>query len=152
MTYLTSQAGRQWIYGIVVSIFPILVIYGWIADDNVPHFIVLASAILGLTGTASAVKSAVYKTRESNDNYYDVEHSVGTASAAAIKETPAENGEALNTEMKTSLTVEGNHSISINPRASVSKEGNSLTISANSGELQSEIADPVSRETETMNG
>ena len=51
MTRFDNQAVRQWLYGIVTALVPILIAYGVIESADAAIWVALAAAVLG-TGTA----------------------------------------------------------------------------------------------------
>jgi hypothetical protein len=54
---------RQWLYGIVVALLPVLVAFKLIDPDQLPLWLTLAGAVLG-TGAAGTALVAVTKQRK----------------------------------------------------------------------------------------
>lgn len=51
MTRFDTPAVRQWLYGVVTALVPILIVYGVIDSADAAIWVALAAAVLG-TGTA----------------------------------------------------------------------------------------------------
>lgn len=51
---LPSPAVRQWLYGIVTTALPILVVLKVIAPEDVPLWLALSAAVLGTVGGGTA--------------------------------------------------------------------------------------------------
>lgn len=55
---------RKWIYGIVRSLIPILLLVGWIVPEMSEPLLFLAAALLGLGGVEVASRNINKKTEE----------------------------------------------------------------------------------------
>ncbi|MGV0785092.1 phage holin [Mycolicibacterium sp. XJ775] len=51
---LPTPAVRQWLYGIVVAVLPLLVVLKVVAPEDVPLWLALAGAVLGTAGAGTA--------------------------------------------------------------------------------------------------
>ncbi|TRW85558.1 hypothetical protein FK535_09180 [Mycolicibacterium sp. 018/SC-01/001] len=60
---LPNAATRQWLYGIVVAVLPLLVVLKLVNPGDVPLWLALAGAVLG-TGAAGTALVAVTKQRK----------------------------------------------------------------------------------------
>lgn len=58
MTTILTPAVRTWIYTVVTAVLAIIAAYGLISADEVPLWLTLAAALLGLgaSGTATAFR------------------------------------------------------------------------------------------------
>ena len=58
MTNLLTPAVRTWIYSVVTAVLAIIAAYGLVSADEVPLWLTLAAALLGLgaSGTATAFR------------------------------------------------------------------------------------------------
>lgn len=58
MTHFLTPAVRTWIYSVVTAVLAIIAAYGLISADEVPLWLTLAAALLGLgaSGTATAFR------------------------------------------------------------------------------------------------
>jgi hypothetical protein len=52
--WIPDPAVRRWLYGVVVAMIPVLVLFGLISPESVQLWLNLAAAILGLGTTALA--------------------------------------------------------------------------------------------------
>jgi hypothetical protein len=52
--WIPDPAVRRWLYGVVVAMIPVLVLFGLISPESVQLWLNLAAAVLGLGTTALA--------------------------------------------------------------------------------------------------
>lgn len=55
MNWFNRARNRKWLYGVTVAVLVILAGYGVISDDQVPLWLALAGAVLGIASPAMAL-------------------------------------------------------------------------------------------------
>lgn len=61
MIFITSKIFRNWLYGFLIALLPILTAYGLITEEVVPHIIGLITATLGFGLAKVNTKEEVLK-------------------------------------------------------------------------------------------
>jgi hypothetical protein len=57
MKFNPTPEQRRWIYGIIVAVVPLLTVLNIVSGDVAGHIIAIATAILGLSGSAMAFRN-----------------------------------------------------------------------------------------------
>lgn len=65
MKQILTPDVRSWLYGVISAVLAIIAAYGLISADEVPLWLTLAAALLGLTG--STVATAYRPTKHPDD-------------------------------------------------------------------------------------
>jgi hypothetical protein len=57
MKFNPTPEVRRWIYGVIVAVVPLLTVLNIVSGDVAGHIIAIATAVLGLTGSAMAYRN-----------------------------------------------------------------------------------------------
>lgn len=63
LIFITTKNFRNWLYGILIALLPVLTAYGLITEEVVPHLIGLVTATLGFGLAKVNTKEEVLKER-----------------------------------------------------------------------------------------
>lgn len=55
MRWFNRARNRKWLYGVTVAVLAVLAGYGVVSDDQVPLWLALAGAVLGIASPAMAL-------------------------------------------------------------------------------------------------
>lgn len=66
--WVTSRAGRMWLYSVSLCVVPILVMYGVISKESAPLWIALVAAFLGVAAPAMALAHVPPKATSKRDS------------------------------------------------------------------------------------
>lgn len=55
--WLLSREGRKWLYGVAVTLIPLIVLYGVIDPQAAPLWLAVIAALLGVAAPAMALKN-----------------------------------------------------------------------------------------------
>lgn len=55
MHWFSKARNRKWLYGVTVAVLGLLAVYGVVSEDQVPLWLALAGAVLGIASPAMAM-------------------------------------------------------------------------------------------------
>lgn len=55
MNWFNRARNRKWLYGVTAAVLAVLAIYGVVSEEQVPLWLALAGAVLGIASPAAAL-------------------------------------------------------------------------------------------------
>jgi hypothetical protein len=55
VNWFSKAAHRRWLYGITAALLAVLAVYGIVSEEQVPLWLALAGAVLGIASPAAAL-------------------------------------------------------------------------------------------------